>query len=1125
MLLVGVALAASSGKQGAVPNPDPVTETVWGPDAYGYIARDNLEPNGPPLQWIDISGIGTVVTGLGDDNIVGPFGIGFPFRYYWYDVTSFSVGSNGYIRFSGGGQLADPFTTIPNPTPPNDVICPYTADFDPGSGGAVYYWSNGVDTLIVSYDHVPAWLSTGSSGDHNFQIVLSMVDTSITFNIGPQTGTFSNTNGMSGIENVSGTVGIQTFSTNAVPANRSIKFYYPQNSTYQVHDIAATRVQNDNSGGFFIKNGESFVANGTIKNVGNQNESNFYVVAEVRKYPLNQLVHIDSVLVGSLDPGESLDITFTETWTMSETGVFFVRIRSLLSDLNPSNNQKDAELRVVNLPGELALDDGTSEQGWNWSGGTGGMGIYYLPPTYPAKITQVSGYLVPGTGLPALLELYDDDGPGGEPGTQLASASITPTTATWYNVDVSGSNIVVNDGGIFAVWKMTGEGSPALGVDNNSISSRQTWEFTGVWGVFRNFETDDAMLRIFVEEGAPPVLEPPTNLSAAAGNGFVDLAWEAPLGSNEAELAYDDGTSEGNLSIGATAEGDLAVRFTPNVYPSTLKAIKVFFAEAPTGMTSIDWTIRGGTSTGPTNVLATGNQTINRGAFDIVDVSSAAVQITADDFFISYFEPNGQTMNLSWDTNQPSANRSWVNAPGLSLPWRTLGTVGASFDNNLMIRAIVLEGVGPNARLVELSPSGESRSLTPAEIKQLAYQRHLQGINPLTGAVSLDGSQLPQVGGNDSFRPGSSSTIEDLLSYNIYRSDNGASFSLLANVLSPTLSYTDNDVVNGTTYWYYVTAMYTEGESGPSDTVSATPIAPSEFFDDFESYAPGVQLTVQSTNWTTWSGTPGTGEDPFVSDAQAFSGSNSVVIVQNNDLVKTFGSLTSGKWKISFYVYIPTGKAGYFNTLAGFTPNPFNWGMECYFDLGGSGRLLGGSSTAVTFSWAPDTWQLVEVIVDLDNDLAEFRFNGASVHSWTWTLGASGGGSPLRLDASDLFGATANDQMYFDDYGIEEYIVGIGDDQPQIPAEFSLQQNYPNPFNPSTSIKYALKENANVTLKIYNMLGQEVKTLVSANQAAGFKEVAWDGTNNSGAKVASGIYIYRLEANNFVASHKMLLMK
>lgn len=313
------------------------------------------------------------------------------------------------------------------------------------------------------------------------------------------------------------------------------------------------------------------------------------------------------------------------------------------------------------------------------------------------------------------------------------------------------------------------------------------------------------------------------------------------------------------------------------------------------------------------------------------------------------------------------------------------------------------------------------------------------------------------------------------------------------------------------------------------DDYSVEKIIPNLLFSDsFDGYTAGTRLVVQNpVYWSTWSGPSGTGEDPFVSNAHALSGANSVVIVQNNDLVKTFGSLTTGKWKISFQIYIPSGKAGYFNTLAGFTPNPFNWGMECYFDLGGGGRLFGGSSTPATFSWTADTWQPVEVIVDLTNDLAQFHFNGLMVHSWTWTAGASGGGSPLRLDANDFFGATANDEMYVDDYAIEDItgIVGIGNNGSPVVDEFALHQNYPNPFNPSTTIAYTLKENANVTLKIYNMLGQEVKTLVSAHQAAGVKEVAWDGTNNAGAQVASGIYIYRLEANDFVASRRMLLMK
>jgi flagellar hook assembly protein FlgD len=70
-----------------------------------------------------------------------------------------------------------------------------------------------------------------------------------------------------------------------------------------------------------------------------------------------------------------------------------------------------------------------------------------------------------------------------------------------------------------------------------------------------------------------------------------------------------------------------------------------------------------------------------------------------------------------------------------------------------------------------------------------------------------------------------------------------------------------------------------------------------------------------------------------------------------------------------------------------------------------------------------------------------------------------------------------------------------------------------------------LKENADVVLKIYNVLGQLVKTLVNEKQTAGFKTANWDGTNQYGVKVASGIYIYRIEANDFVQSRKMILMK
>jgi hypothetical protein len=206
----------------------------------------------------------------------------------------------------------------------------------------------------------------------------------------------------------------------------------------------------------------------------------------------------------------------------------------------------------------------------------------------------------------------------------------------------------------------------------------------------------------------------------------------------------------------------------------------------------------------------------------------------------------------------------------------------------------------------------------------------------------------------------------------------------------------------------------TINQNGSENYFGSVPTEGTTFFDDFEAYTAGVQLVVQNpVDWSTWSGPSGTGEDPFVSTAFAYAGTKSTLIVQNNDLVKKLGSPTTGVWYMSFWIYIPTGKAGYFNTMNGFTPNPNQWGMEVYFDAGGGGRLLNGTTT--TFSWTVNTWQFVQVIVDLNADQAQFWFNGVQVASWQWTRG-NPGSYALRLDAQDIFGATANDEMYFDNY-------------------------------------------------------------------------------------------------------------
>jgi hypothetical protein len=94
-----------------------------------------------------------------------------------------------------------------------------------------------------------------------------------------------------------------------------------------------------------------------------------------------------------------------------------------------------------------------------------------------------------------------------------------------------------------------------------------------------------------------------------------------------------------------------------------------------------------------------------------------------------------------------------------------------------------------------------------------------------------------------------------------------------------------------------------------------------------------------------------------------------------------------------------------------------------------------------------------------------------------------------------------------------------------LPADFALAQNYPNPFNPSTVIGFALPTRQNVTLSVYNLLGQKVRTLRDEEMDAGNHEVVWDATNEGGAKVASGVYFYKLTTEDFVDTKKMMLLK
>jgi len=159
------------------------------------------------------------------------------------------------------------------------------------------------------------------------------------------------------------------------------------------------------------------------------------------------------------------------------------------------------------------------------------------------------------------------------------------------------------------------------------------------------------------------------------------------------------------------------------------------------------------------------------------------------------------------------------------------------------------------------------------------------------------------------------------------------------------------------------------------------------------------------------------------------------------------------------------------------------------------------------------------VVDDQTVKLRAERQGGGDGRVYTITLSASDG-------AGNTSEATCEVIVPHDRSGLPKGIGGfITDSEMALPEDYFLSQNYPNPFNPSTTISFGLPQAENVTLNIYNAAGQLIRTLTNTMYSAGSHNVTWDATDYSGVRVANGIYIYELRANNFVQQRKMLLMK
>lgn len=328
--------------------------------------------------------------------------------------------------------------------------------------------------------------------------------------------------------------------------------------------------------------------------------------------------------------------------------------------------------------------------------------------------------------------------------------------------------------------------------------------------------------------------------------------------------------------------------------------------------------------------------------------------------------------------------------------------------------------------------------------------------------------------------------------------------------------------------------------------------------------------------------------NPNVSDGKFLEVSaDSDAIVNVGNLMLPGNSITTGKYEIDFDIMIPAGFAGHYNIIRSLENLEFS--LEVFFREDGTLQLHHSADTFQTFTYNHDEWMSFKHVVDLTNDAASLHVNNEEVAMWIFSADAyEEGFGENKLDLINFSGDSEPsvaevckfyvDNFAFsemDDFGADAYLV-YRDDALVTPSPLSnlaftdvalangsynygvtalydavesdpanlvvvvdntsndnnnvnlvtrLQGNYPNPFNPETTISFSTQKDNLVTLDIYNIKGQRVKTLINEHKTAGQHSVVWNGTDDNNRNVSSGVYFYRMRNGEFSSTKKMILMK
>ena len=724
------------------------------------------------------------------------------------------------------------------------------------------------------------------------------------------------------------------------------------------------------------------------------------------------------------------------------------------------------------------------------------------------------------------------EGAPGEANYESAPVSVTAQPVYVYG-DVTGvvrdpngmalDSVIVTSGSASDTTDETGEYYLwNLDVGTNAVQVRRSGFSTATIEV-EVLAQADPTLQDFVMS---PDMPSPVGLNAYPHDEQVHLEWREPGGAAVYDMAYYDDNFEAQIGCGAPCS--FSVRFTPPNYPALLTGMVLSFQGGGTAVAgSVDIYLDPSGSVGgpvgdPINLVPSADFSAPDEMVQYqFDVSGAGVEVSSGDIYIVVNEAGSGFLGISNDTEPQSPenyDRNWVTTDGVT--WATIfdvvaGDPGLTGDFGILAQFLgapgvnyamtasgdVIEDAATSSGIISNQnyDSNDSERETEQPSNMITLNQIYQPLNPVPSNLDRD----------------------DLVEYKVYQVDVDGTETY---VVSTTDTFATVDASpNYVEYCYNVSAVWNTDnygvlESRHSNVACAVPYALGDADFDSDTDINDVLAVVDfilEEDFPT--------EDEFRNvDVNMDEEINIADVIMMVDIIYG-GNARTMAFDMNEIAYVDLIQ-DYQNSKLGIS---IEYGgpvrgieLELEFDPEMVNILSTGLSKiqdeVMVTSKRIEDGKLKVVVANLNSGVIEgddnsylnipLQFNGNDYQVSTVSLkdikiaGADGNiiRSLSRTESSDI---------------------------KAIPVNFALQQNFPNPFNPSTEIRFDLPENDHVTLAVYNMMGQKVKTLASRNMTPGYHSIIWNGTNDSGAKVATGMYFYSINTKNFQSIKKMLFLK